>query len=38
MKAASEDEMMIEQEDWSLLEEGWIHRDLNRYRACESAI
>ena len=38
MKAASEDEMMIEEEDESVLEEGWIDQDLNRYRACESAI
>ena len=34
MKAASEDETMIEEEDESVLEEGWIDQDLTaRVRA-----
>ena len=38
MKAASEAEVLIEKEDWSVLEEGWTDQDLDRYCACESAI
>jgi hypothetical protein len=38
MKAAGQAVVLIEEENWSVLDEGWIAQDLERYRASESAI
>jgi hypothetical protein len=38
MKAASDALVLIKEKDYSVLDEGWSDRDLNRYRACENAI
>ena len=37
MKAASEAVALIEEEDWSVLDEGWIDQDSERCHARESA-